>query len=93
MTSASPSPSRPLSPRAGPSQYPYPTPSTIPPEGQTGDQAAELMHDFADSVSIEDLPILNVYDRGGLDIDKVALEGERSEHAARPWWRRASATW
>lgn len=90
MTSASPSPSR------SPSQSPYPSISTIPPEGQIGDEAAELLHEFVYShrhTSIEDLPDLNMYDGGGLDIDKVVLEAQRGERAARPWWQRASATW
>ena len=78
MTSASPSPTRSLlSLRAGPSQHPYPSTGTLPPEG---DEAAELYSTSTD-------------DRGGVDIDKVALEAQRSERAARPWWRRASATW
>ena len=33
---------------------------------------------------IEDISLLNTYDRGGMDIDKVALEAQRREHAARP---------
>ncbi|KAH9060380.1 MFS general substrate transporter [Lactarius deliciosus] len=94
MTSASPSPPRSiLSLRTGPSQHPYSSANSIPPEGQLGDEAAELLHEFVYShshASIEDLPM---YDGGGVDIDKVALEAQRSEHAARPWWRRASATW
>ncbi|KAH9170171.1 major facilitator superfamily domain-containing protein [Lactarius sanguifluus] len=97
MTSASPSPPRSLlSPRTGPSQQPYSSAITIPPEGQLGDEAAELLHEFVYShshASIENLPNLNMYDGGGVDIDKVALEAQRGEHAARPWWRRASATW
>ncbi|KAH9062341.1 MFS general substrate transporter [Lactarius vividus] len=97
MTSASPSPPRSLlSLRTGPSQHPYSSVNTIPPEGQLGDEAAELLHEFVYShshASIEDLPNLNMYDGGGVDIDKVALEVQRGEHAARPWWRRASATW
>ncbi|KAI9442746.1 MFS general substrate transporter [Lactarius indigo] len=97
MTSLSPSPSRSLlSLRADPSQHPYPSTNTIPPEGQLGDEAAELLHEFVYShshASIEDLPNLSMYGGGGVDIDKVALEAQRSEHAARPWWRRSSATW
>ncbi|KAH9037056.1 MFS general substrate transporter [Lactarius pseudohatsudake] len=97
MTSASPSPPRSLlSLRTGPSQHPYSSANTIPPEGQLGDEAAELLHEFVYShshASIENLPNLNMYDGGGVDIDKVALEAQRGEHAARPWWRRASATW
>ncbi|KAH8985716.1 MFS general substrate transporter [Lactarius akahatsu] len=97
MTSTSPSPPRsPLSLRTGPSQHPYSSANTIPPEGQLGDEAAELLHEFVYShshASIEGLPNLNMYDGGGVDIDKVALEAQRGEHAARPWWRRASATW
>lgn len=97
MTSASPSPSRSLlSLRTGPSQHPYPSTSAIPSEGQVGDEAAELLHELVYShnhTPTEGLPDLNMYDRGGLDIDRVALEVQRGEHAARPWWRRASATW
>ncbi|KAI9453161.1 MFS general substrate transporter [Lactarius psammicola] len=96
MTSASPSPPRSLlSLRAAPSQHPYPS-TSIPPEGQIGDEAPELLHELVYShshTSIEDLPDLNMYDCGGVDIDKVALEAQRGERAARPWWRRASATW
>ena len=91
MTSTSPSPSRSLlSLRPGPSRHPYPFTSTIPPEG---DEAVELLPELVHSTSIEDLPNPNMYDRSGVDIDKVALEAQRSERAARPWWRRASATW
>lgn len=97
MTGVSPSPSRSLlSLRAGPSQLPYPSTSSIPPEGQIGDETPELLHEIVythSHTSIEDLPNLNMYDHGGVDIDKVALEVQRGEHASRPWWRRASATW
>ena len=99
MTSASPSPSRSLlSLRDAPSQNPHPSTGTILSlsEGQIGNETAELLRESVYSLpptSFEDLPNLNPYDHGGVDIDKVALETQRGEHAARPWWRRASATW
>ena len=95
MTSASPSPSRSLSLRDGTSQHPHPS-TSIPPEGQIGNETAELLRKFVYShspTSIEDLSNLNMYDHGRVDIDKVALEAQRDEHAAHPWWRRASASW
>jgi hypothetical protein len=97
MTSASPSPPRSLlSLHDAPSQNPHPSTGTILREGQIGDETAELLRESVYSLpptSFEDLPNLNPYDHGGVDIDKVALETQRGEHAARPWWRRASATW
>jgi len=83
MTSTSPSPSRPfLSLRTGPSPV--------------DDEAAELLHEFVFShppTPIEDRPNLSTYGSSGVEIDKVALEAQRAERAARPWWRLASATW
>ena len=97
MCSASPSPPRPLlSLRDDPSQYPEPSTGTIPHEGQISNETAELLRESVYShppSSVEDIPLLNTYDRGGMDINKIALEAQRREHAARPWWRRASATW
>ena len=102
MTSASPSPSPPsnslLNLPDGALQLPYPSTSAIPSEGQIGNQTAEVLREVVNShsptgTSIEDLPNPNMFDRGGVGIDKVALEAQRDEHAARPWWRRASVTW
>jgi hypothetical protein len=96
MTSVSPSPARSLlSLHDAPSQNPHPSTGTIR-EGQTSYETAELLCQSVYShtpTSIEDLSNLDTYDHGGLDIDKVALEVQRREHAARPWWRRASTTW
>ena len=99
MSSASPSPHRSLlNLRDGPSQHPEPSADTVLTvrEGQISNETVELLRESVYShtpSSIEDLPNLNAHDYGGVDIDKVALETQRREHAARPWWRRASATW
>lgn len=102
MTSASPPPSPSSHPLPnlpdGSLQLPYASTSTIPPEGQIGNQTAELLREFVNThsptgTSIEDFPNLNMSDRCEVGIDKVALEAQRDEHAARPWWRRASVTW
>lgn len=96
MTSASPSPARSLlSLRDASSQNPHPSTGTILRDGHIGNETAELLREsvYSPQTSIEDLPNLNTFDRGGMNIDKVALEAQRGEHAARPWWRRASATW
>jgi hypothetical protein len=39
------------------------------------------------------LPDPTTYEIGGPQVDKIALETQRRERAARPWWRRPSATW
>jgi hypothetical protein len=96
MTSASTSPARSLlSLRDAPSQNPHPSTGTILRERHIGNETAELLREsvYSPQISIEDLPNLNTFDHGGMKIDKVALEAQRGEHAARPWWRRASATW
>ena len=99
MSSASPSPHRSLlNLRDGPSQHPEPSADTVLTvrEGQISNETVELLRESVYShtpSSIEDLPNLNAHDYGEVDIDRVALEAQRREHAARPWWRRASATW
>ena len=108
MSSASPSPHRSLlsirddpsqhllNLRGDPSQHPEQSTGTILLGGQISNETAGRLRESLHSPpppSIEDMPLLNTYDRGGMDIDKVALEAQRREHAARPWWRRASAIW
>jgi hypothetical protein len=87
MTSASPPPSPSshslLNLPDGSLSQPYSSTSTIPPEGQIGNQTAELLREFVNThsptgTSIEDLPNLNMSDRGEVGIDKVALEAQRA---------------
>jgi hypothetical protein len=79
--------------RAGP----YPPIGVAHLEGQVDDASAELLHEFVHShphSPVEELaPDPAGYEVGGLEVDKVALEVQRLERDARPWWRRPSATW
>jgi hypothetical protein len=93
--SSSPPPSRPRI-RPGGAQSPYPIISTLLPEGQVDDEAAELLHEFVHShthTPVDEIPDPIANDIGGAEIDKVALEAQRRERAARPWWQRPSTTW
>jgi hypothetical protein len=95
MPSTSPSPS--LSPhrlRANAAQGPYPAISLVLPDGQVDNETAELLHEFVHShphTPVEELS--DPTKIGGPQVDKIALETQRRERAARPWWRRPSATW
>ena len=98
MTATSPSPSRShhrLRPPPG-TQSPYLTISTLSPEGQVDNEAAGLLHEFVHShthTPVNESPDPITYEIGGVEIDKVALEAQLRERAARPWWRRPSTTW
>ncbi|KAH9972213.1 major facilitator superfamily domain-containing protein [Russula compacta] len=87
--------------RAGAVQSTYPSNST---QGQpevndeTASEDSELLHELMHShtrTPVEELlrPDPTTYKIGGLQVDKIALEAQRLERAARPWWRRPSATW
>ena|SRR5260221_5622716 len=96
-TSPSPPRSRPRL-RIGAIQSPYAAISAhvVLPEGQVDDETAELLHEFVHSHShtpVEESPDLTTYEIGGSQVDKIALETQRRERAARPWWRRPSSTW
>ncbi|KAI0260813.1 major facilitator superfamily domain-containing protein [Gloeopeniophorella convolvens] len=84
--------------RARTSQSPYPAINTVLPEGQVDDETAELLHEFVHShthTPVEEAPDAG-FDTDSIDsvgVDQAALAAERSERAARPWWRRPSATW
>ena len=98
MPATSPSPSRSRHPlRASAAQSPYPAISITLPDGQVDDETAELLHDFVHShphTPVEELPDpTTTYEIGGPQVDKIVLETQRRERAARPWWRRPSATW
>jgi hypothetical protein len=70
--------------------------TTLLPEGQIDDEAAELLHEFVHShthTPVDELPDPITHDMGGEEIDKAALEAQRRERAARPWWQRPSTTW
>lgn len=65
-------------------------------EGQVDDETAELLHEFVHSHShtpVEELSDLTTSENAGSQVDKIALEAQRRERAARPWWRRPSPTW
>ena len=87
--SLSPSSSQPRL-RAGAVQSPYPSNNTkgqpeANDETATANEDSELLHEFMHSharTPVEEL-----------QVDKTALETQRLECAARPWWRRPSATW
>ncbi len=94
-TSPSPPRSRPRL-RVGAIQSPYPAISDVLPESQVDDETAELLHEFVHShphTPVEELSDPTTYEIGGSQVDKSALEAQRRERAARPWWRRPSATW
>lgn len=95
MPATSPSPSRSrLRPSAA--QSPYPVIGVALPDGQVDDETAELLHEFVHPhphTPVEELPDPTTYEIGGPQVDKIALETQRRERAARPWWRRPSATW
>ena len=96
-TSPSPPRSRPRL-RIGAIQSSYPAigAQAILPEGQVDDETAELLHEFVHSHShtpVEELPDLITSEIAGSQVDKIALEAQRRERAARPWWRRPSPTW
>lgn len=98
MSATSPSPprSRPRL-RIGAIQSPCTTISDVVlPEGQVDDETAELLHEFVHShthTPVEESPDSTTSEIGGSQVDKIALEAQRRERAARPWWRRPSPTW
>jgi hypothetical protein len=97
MSATSPSPSRSRHRlRASAAQSSYSAISVALPDGQVDDETAELLHEFVHShphTPVEELPDPTTYEIGGPQVDKIALETQRRERAARPWWRRPSATW
>jgi hypothetical protein len=97
MTIISPSSPLPqLQIRASATQSPYPTLSTLLPEGQIDEEGLALLHEIVhphNQTPVDELPDSITYDVGGTGIDKVALEAQRRDRAARPWWRRPSSMW
>ncbi len=82
--------------RAGAIQSPYRSTGTVHLESQADDAAAEPLHEVVHShlpSQVEELPDPAIYETGGLNVDKIALEVQRLERVARPWWQRPSATW
>lgn len=84
--------------RIGAIQSPYPAISAqaVLPEGQVDDETAELLHEFVHPhphTPVEELPDSTTSEIGGSQVDKIALEAQLRERAARPWWRRPSPTW
>jgi hypothetical protein len=79
---------------ASATQSPYPTLSTLLPEGQVDDEGAALLHEIVHPHNhVGDLPDSTTCDIGEAGIDKVALEAQRRDRATRPWWRRPSSMW
>jgi len=96
-TSPSPPRSRPRL-RIGATQSPYPAigAQAVLPEGQVDVETAGLLHEFVHSHShtpVEELSNSTTSENAGSQVDKIALEAQRRERAARPWWRRPSPTW
>jgi hypothetical protein len=94
-TSPSPPRSRPRQ-RAGAIQRAYSPIGVVHLEAQVDVAAPELLHEFVHSHApspVEELPDPASYEIGGLEVDKIALEVQRLERVARPWWQRPSPTW
>ena len=87
MPTASPSPplSRPHSPI-----------SVVPLESQVDVAAPELLHESVHSHTpspVEELSDPASHETDGFEVDNMALEVQRRERVARPWWQRPSPTW
>lgn len=76
-------------------QRPYSPIGVVHLEGQVEVAAPELLHELVHSHApspVEELPDPASYEIG-LEVDETALEVQRLERAARPWWKRPSPTW
>lgn len=66
-------------------------------DGQVDEAAPEPLHKLVryPRSPVEELPNSDpvTYEAGGLEVDSIALEVQRLERIARPWWRRPSPTW
>jgi hypothetical protein len=79
-----------------PRSRPHSPIGAVPLETQVDVAAPELLHDSVHSHApspVEELPDPALYEIGGSEVDKMALEVQRLERVARPWWQRPSPTW